>query len=70
MKKILCIPAGLFLLTLVISAHAQCNLSKWVMEKGAVEAELIFRLGDIDNINSGFEEGYNPFSGELAEFNA
>jgi hypothetical protein len=30
------------------------------------EAELMVRVGDIDNLGFGWPEGYNPFSGEVA----
>jgi hypothetical protein len=69
MKRIFFIPFLFLQMILANSISAQCNLSKWVMEKGAREAEVIIRLGDIDNINSGFPGGYNPFSGELTEYN-
>lgn len=42
---------------------------KRVVMKNTPDVELMVRVGDIDNISSGFEEGYNPFSGELTEFN-
>ncbi|MBE0663282.1 MAG: carboxypeptidase regulatory-like domain-containing protein [Bacteroidales bacterium] len=42
---------------------------KRVIMKNTPDAELMVRVGDIDNINSGFAQGYNPFSGELTEWN-
>jgi hypothetical protein len=42
---------------------------KRVVMKNTPDAELMVRVGDIDNINSGFAQGYNPFSGELTEHN-
>jgi len=42
---------------------------KRVVMKNTPDAELMVRVGDIDNTNSGFAPGYNPFSGELTEWN-
>ncbi|MEQ8176602.1 MAG: carboxypeptidase regulatory-like domain-containing protein, partial [Syntrophomonadaceae bacterium] len=37
--------------------------SQNVVMKGTAEAELMVRVGDIDNLNFGWPENYNPFSG-------
>jgi len=56
-----------------VSTSAQINQADWqiktLTEKNTSEAELVIRLGDIDNINTGFEGGFNPFSGNFTEYN-
>ncbi|MEQ8175962.1 MAG: leucine-rich repeat protein [Syntrophomonadaceae bacterium] len=39
--------------------------SQRVVLKDTPEAELMVRVGDIDNLNCGWPDNYNPFSGEL-----
>jgi OOP family OmpA-OmpF porin len=34
-----------------------------VIIKNSAEADMMIRVGDIDNLGFGFEEGFNPFSG-------
>jgi hypothetical protein len=38
-----------------------------VMLKNTLEAELIIRLGDVDNLNFGWPEGFDPFCGRMTE---
>ena len=37
---------------------------KWSVERAAEGAEVIVRVGDIDNFGFGWPDGYDPFSGE------
>lgn len=57
-------------ITAVISSHAQrtsANDGDWnkqiVVLHNTAEADLMIRVGDIDNLNHGFDAEFNPFSG-------
>lgn len=39
--------------------------AKYVVLHDTSEAELMVRVGDIDNLNNGFEEHFDPFSGNI-----
>lgn len=41
-----------------------------VVKANTPEAELMIRLGDIDNLGFGWQEGYDPFSGKETEAHA
>lgn len=64
-----------FLLSSSLSLFAQAtplrktkNDGDWLLKQLTLtktpEAELMIRVGDIDNLNFGFSEGYSPFSGK------
>jgi hypothetical protein len=38
-----------------------------IVPKNSLEAELIIRLGDVDNLNFGWPEGFDPFCGRMTE---
>ncbi len=40
---------------------------QYVVLKNTPEAELMIRVGDIDNLSFGWSEGFNPFSGRSTE---
>jgi len=67
-KKFLTFLSAFFFL---LSSPAQNDRAKWELktsvEKNTTEAEMVIRVGDIDNFGFGFEEAYNPFSGELTD---
>ncbi|KAF0200488.1 MAG: Cna B domain-containing [Bacteroidetes bacterium] len=67
-KKFLTFLSAFFFL---LSSQAQNDRAKWELktsvEKNTTEAEMVIRVGDIDNFGFGFEEAYNPFSGELTD---
>lgn len=67
-KKFLTVLSAFFFL---LSSSAQNDRTKWPLktsvEKNTTEAEMVIRVGDIDNFGFGFEETYNPFSGELTD---
>ncbi|MBN1340533.1 MAG: carboxypeptidase regulatory-like domain-containing protein [Bacteroidales bacterium] len=65
--RVLC-AAAITMLLLPFSSGLYAGGPDWhltsVIEKGTAEADMVIRVGDIDNFGYGFEEGYNPFSGE------
>lgn len=67
MKKILVL---LFLVTLFFSANAQRSTEtdgdwtkQYLVLRHTAEADLMIRVGDIDNLGFGFDPDFNPFSG-------
>ena len=40
---------------------------QFVVLKNTIEADAMIRIGDIDNLNQGWTEGFNPFSGKSTE---
>lgn len=67
MIKIFVFSATLLLSLLSIAQRTTDNDGDWSLQfvvlKNTVEADLMIRVGDIDNLGFGFEEAFNPFSG-------
>ena len=42
---------------------------QFLVLKNTAEAELMIRVGDIDNLGFGFDEDFNPFSGRSTRTN-
>ncbi|HRF20177.1 MAG TPA: OmpA family protein [Chitinophagaceae bacterium] len=67
MIKIFVFSATLLLSLLSIAQRTTENDGDWSLQfvvlKNTVEADLMIRVGDIDNLGFGFEEAFNPFSG-------
>lgn len=67
MKKIFVFSATLLLSLLSIAQRTTDNDGDWSLQfvvlKNTAEADLMIRVGDIDNLGFGFEEAFNPFSG-------
>lgn len=67
MKKFLIISAVFFLSFELNAQRTTENDGEWsrqfVILKNTAEADLMIRVGDIDNLGFGFDEEYNPFSG-------
>src|SRR5688572_16375712 len=75
MKIIACLSRSLVLLVMAISLNAQVRTvtadTEWskqeVVLKNSLEAEFIIRLGDADNLNFNWPEGFDPFCGRMTE---
>src|SRR5690349_1189838 len=75
MKMIARIFRSLVLLAIVINVKAQVRTVtadvEWskqqVVLKNSLEAEFIIRLGDADNLNFNWPEGFDPFCGRMTE---
>lgn len=67
MKKLFVFSATLLLSLLSIAQRTTDNDGDWSLQfvvlKNTAEADLMIRVGDIDNLGFGFEEAFNPFSG-------
>lgn len=67
MKKLFVFSATLLLSLLSIAQRTTENDGDWSLQfvvlKNTAEADLMIRVGDIDNLGFGFEEAFNPFSG-------
>lgn len=67
MIKIFVFSATLLLSLLSIAQRTTENDGDWSLQfvvlKNTAEADLMIRVGDIDNLGFGFEEAFNPFSG-------
>ncbi len=68
MKNLLFLCIGLaFVLTRAFAQTATTNDGSWAKQfetlRGTPEADIMIRVGDIDNLGFGFEEGFNPFCG-------
>lgn len=67
MIKIFVFSATLLLSLLSIAQRTTDNDGDWSLQfvvlKNTAEADLMIRVGDIDNLGFGFEEAFNPFSG-------
>lgn len=63
----------LFVLSATVSLFSQVtkNDGDWSKQyevvKNTPEAEIMIRVGDIDNLNNGFPEDFNPFSGKSTD---
>jgi outer membrane protein OmpA-like peptidoglycan-associated protein len=59
------------LFTISIYAQTTKNDGDWSLQSAALsntpEAEFMIRSGDIDNLNYGWAEGFNPFSGRSTD---
>lgn len=72
MKRNILLISTVILLMTVVSfsalATTDSNNGDWsdktVSLRNTEEADLMVRVGDIDNVGFGFEEGYNPFTAE------
>ena len=72
MKKNIVIPLLAFglcgVMQPVFSQTKTENDGNWskqsVARQSTAEAEYMIRVGDIDNLGHGFDEGFNPFSGD------
>ena len=67
MKKLLILSAAFFFCSHLKAQRTTDNDGDWsqqfVVLKNTAEADLMIRVGDIDNLGFGFEEEFNPFSG-------
>lgn len=67
MKKLLILSASFLLCSQLIAQRNTENDGDWskqfVVLRSTSEADLMIRVGDIDNLGFGFEEEFNPFSG-------
>lgn len=67
MKKIIFLIASI-LCRIVLNAQSDAENGEWkkryVFKQNTAEADYMIRLGDIDNLGYGWEEGFNPFSGK------
>lgn len=67
------LPLGLLLIHFLYSdaQRKTVNEGDWskqfVVLKNTKEADLMIRVGDIDNLNFGFEEHFNPFTGKSTD---
>lgn len=67
MKKLFIFSVTVLLSLLSIAQRTTDNDGDWnrqfLVLKNTAEADLMIRVGDIDNLGFGFEEEFNPFSG-------
>ena len=67
MKKLLILSAAFFFCSQLKAQRTTGNDGDWsrqfVVLKNTAEADLMIRVGDIDNLGFKFEEEFNPFSG-------
>lgn len=62
---------SLIVFTFALDAQTTPNDGDWSLQLAALsntrEAEFMIRSGDIDNLNCGWAEGFNPFSGRSTD---
>lgn len=67
MKKFILSLGGILALFSLSAQRSTENDGDWSQQflvlKNTAEADLVIRVGDIDNLGFGFEEDFNPFSG-------
>ena len=74
MKKIIFLSVSLLLFTAAVRSQVNRNTpndgdwdKQYAFLKNTAEADYIIRIGDIDNLGFGWEEGFTPFSGRATQ---
>lgn len=74
MQKVLLLLVATVLLCQSVTAQSTATDGNWsansTILKNTPEADIMIRTGDIDNLNFGWEEGFNPFTGKPTPIHA